>query len=71
MSMSGSLDRTVPRDTITESAETQLGSAWFFHHTWAGAHRWVDVRLPCRIYTTTVEAPKKFNMRTGELESCA
>lgn len=69
MSMSGSLDRTVPRATITDTGETRLGSAWFFHHDRAGAHRGVDVRVPCRIYATTETAPKKFNVRTGEFEA--
>lgn len=64
MSYSGGLDSTIPRTTLTDTGETRLGGAWFFHHGWSGAHRGVDVRIECRVYATTATAPKRFNSIT-------
>lgn len=56
LSYSGGLDPCVKRETLTESAQTLDGPAWFFHHDYPGAGRGVACEVPCRLYTSSLEA---------------
>lgn len=57
-SYSGGLRNQVPRETLTLTEETKLGSVWFFHHDIRHAHNGVDVEIPFRVYTCTEDAPQ-------------
>jgi len=50
MSFSGSLDPGVSRDRLELTADTRIGSCWFFSHDYAEAHNGVRVNVPCRVY---------------------
>lgn len=50
----GGLNPPISREALELYEEQVLyGSFWFFHHGRAGAGRRVDVKLPCRIFTTS------------------
>jgi len=57
-SFSGSLYRGVPGKSLTLTSEKRPGSAWFFHHDFAGAGCGVDVTLDFRVYTCNLDAPE-------------
>lgn len=54
-SFSGSLNPSIPRESLTLSDETKDGKFWFFHHGHAGAGRGVHFTSPCRVFTTNAE----------------
>jgi hypothetical protein len=54
MSFSGSLYSPIAPELLTDSGETQLARAWFFHHDWAQAHNGVDVYVNVRVYSCTL-----------------
>ena len=58
LSMSGSLDRSIPKDSLTLTDQTREGSAWVFHHNMHQAHYGVAVRVPLRVFLTTEESPQ-------------
>jgi hypothetical protein len=53
---SGSLDRCVKREHLSETGERRLGTAWFWHHGRAAASNGVDVRVPFRVFACAVPA---------------
>lgn len=57
-SFSGQLFRSVKVDTLTLTEESKEGAVWFFHHDYAMAHHGVDTNIPCRVYTSTENAPE-------------
>jgi hypothetical protein len=57
VSMSGSLYRTVPNESLTLTDETRPGWVWIFHHDMHVAHNGVDVQIPFRVYTCNLPAP--------------
>jgi hypothetical protein len=50
MSMSGGLDRAIPKSGLVDTGEFQNGSTWFFHHNQSGASRGVYFTVPCRVF---------------------
>lgn len=54
VSMSGSLYGKIPHSSLTLTEQVHDGSVWFFHEDWAKAHNAVHVKIPFRIYTTTL-----------------
>lgn len=56
-SFSGTLHRSVKASTLTFTGEFRDGLVWFFHHDYAEAHNGVDTTVPCRVYTSTENAP--------------
>jgi hypothetical protein len=51
MSMSGSLDPTIPLERIEElTGKRRSGWCWFFHHDFPQAHSAVHFTVPCRVY---------------------
>jgi hypothetical protein len=49
-SFSGGLNPPIFKGGLIATGETRLKRFWFFHHGSAGAHRGVDVLVPCRVY---------------------
>jgi hypothetical protein len=63
MSFSGSLYSPIAPELLTDSGETQLARAWFFHHDWAQAHNGVDVYVNVRVYHCpygTCDGPSRY-----------
>lgn len=58
VSMSGSLFTGVKPETLTETNEVRPGSVWFFHHNYRIGGGGVDTTIPCRVFTSSVNAPK-------------
>lgn len=54
VSFSGSLDRVVPLDALTDAEETRAGDVWFFHHNHSAAHHGVGARVQFRVYWSTL-----------------
>ena len=52
LSFSGGLDPGVPYSALTDTGETKMGKAWFFHNDLRTAHNAVYAEIPCRVYTT-------------------
>lgn len=50
LTMSGSLDDGVPVDKLKPTYETEIGSAWIFHHGHAGAGRGRSFRVPFNVW---------------------
>lgn len=48
----GSLNPSIPTDSLALTEEVRSGTFWFFHHDEVGAHRGVTFEIPCRIYET-------------------
>lgn len=53
MGFSGSLNPSIPKDSLTLTNEVMNGRSWFFHHGWPGAGRGVDFQVPNRVYATS------------------
>lgn len=58
VSFSGSLHPTVPLDSLTPTDEMADGWVWVFHHDMHRAHNGVDVLVPFRVFTCSLEANK-------------
>lgn len=56
VSMSGGLHPGVPLETLTDTGELLSGQCWFFHHDWHRAHNGVNVCVPFRLYSCSLEA---------------
>ena len=54
-SFSGSLNPSIPLDSIQRTDEMKDGTFWFFHHNEAGASRGVRFSIPCRVYNTLAQ----------------
>lgn len=63
VSMSGSLYRGVPMDTLTPTEETRPGAVWFFHHDWHTAHNGVHVQITFRVWECSLPTEDKFCLR--------
>lgn len=57
-SFSGQLFRSVKATSLVLTESTEEGHVWFFHHDYAMAHHGVDTNIPCRVYTSTENAPE-------------
>lgn len=53
-SYSGGLDPCLKREKFFDTGRTQLGTFWTWYEGCVGAHRGIDIQLPCRIYQETV-----------------
>jgi len=49
-SMSGGLNPCIEKTRIEEMPEVRDGTFWFFHHDIQGAHRSVQMKMPCRVF---------------------
>jgi len=56
--MSGSLEPCVRRETLSLTGE-KPGLVWFFHHGDRRAHNGVNAWIPCRVFTSSDEAPPR------------
>jgi len=54
-SFSGSLNPSIPVDSLTLTPEVRQGAFWFFHHDWPGAGQGVSCTAPCRVFDTSAE----------------
>lgn len=54
MSCSGAFPRSVLKSSLVERPGLRSASAWMFHHGRSGAHRGVDVIVPCRVFVEAV-----------------
>lgn len=49
-SFSGALDPPVPKESLKDTGESQVGRFWFFDGNYARAGGGVNVEVPCRVY---------------------
>lgn len=50
-SMSGALERAIPKADIFATDEKKMGSFWFFSHDYHTAFNGIDVKMPCRVWS--------------------
>ncbi len=55
--MSGSLFLSVPKETLTDTGNKELGGVWFFHHDHAMRDNGVRANIPFRVYQCSLNAP--------------
>ncbi|BDI20966.1 hypothetical protein ANSO36C_67680 (plasmid) [Nostoc cf. commune SO-36] len=58
MSFSGGLYTGIPSETLSIQEEKRMGSCWFFHHGYQTAHNAINVKVPCRVWKTTLNASR-------------
>ena len=66
LSFSGGLNPGIPAVGLIDTGEDRLGSAWFFHHEFAGADRGVYAEIPCRVYKTRLNSDHWHNKPKSE-----
>ncbi|MEB3023339.1 MULTISPECIES: hypothetical protein [Mycolicibacter] len=57
MDFSGSLNSSIPAETLSPTGKTAPVTAWIFHHDLKSAHRSVDLTAQVAVWTTTTAIP--------------
>jgi len=57
MSMSGSLNHSIPFDGFILTNERIMGTCWMFYNESGGAHRGVDMMIPIKVWSINDTVP--------------